>query len=37
MLDFLPLTFGTTRTAWLSALRAGHSSPQRKSLGTHFC
>ena len=29
------LTFGTTRTTQLSALRAGR--PPRKLLGTHFC
>jgi len=32
-----PLAFGTTRTADLSALRAGSTLPQRKFLGTHFC
>ena len=33
----LTLTFGTTETAELSAVRAGHTLRQRKILGTVFC
>jgi hypothetical protein len=32
----LTLTFGTTRAAELSAIRAGRTLPPRKFLGTHF-
>ena len=33
----LTLTFGTTRTAMLSAVRSGRTLPPRKLLGTEFC
>jgi hypothetical protein len=35
--SILTLASGTTRTAEVSALRAGSTSPPRKFLGTHFC
>jgi hypothetical protein len=31
------VAFGTTRMSELSALRASHTLPPRKFLGTHFC
>ena len=35
--SILTLTFGTARTAELSALRSGRTLPPRKLFGTHFC
>jgi hypothetical protein len=35
--SILTLTFGTTKTAELSAVRAGRALPRRKFFGTHFC
>jgi hypothetical protein len=35
--SILTLTFGTTRTAELSARRASRTLPPGKFLGTHFC
>jgi hypothetical protein len=35
--SILTLTVGTTRTAELSAVRAGRTLPPRKVLGTYLC
>ena len=35
--SILTLTFGTTRTAEFSAIRAGRTFPSRRFFGVHFC